>query len=124
MTIQGGAGIRGGQVNGLNPLQQGGGDMTSQQIQQLAQKILQLLQGAGQGQQGAQQAAPKGSQQAQAQGEGQAGESLEEMFRKLQQLAQQNPEAFKAALQNPAVMQVAQMALSGGGGGGSVGRAA
>jgi hypothetical protein len=119
MAIQGGAPIRGGQVNGLNALQQGGGEGQSQQIQQLAQKILEMLQG-GKGE----TKAAKGSQQAKAQGDGEQGESLEDLFRKLQELAQQNPEAMRAALQNPAVQQVAQIALSGGGGGGSVGRAA
>jgi hypothetical protein len=119
----GGAQIRGGnQVGGPNALglQQDGQGQQAQLIQQLAQKILEMLQQGGGQQQGAQ--AAQGGQQGAGQ-TGAGGESLEDMFKKLVEMMQQNPQAARQALQNPAVAQVVQAALGGGGGGGSVGKA-
>jgi hypothetical protein len=113
-----------GGVGGVDRLgiggQQGGGSPLDQ-IKQLFEQLLQKVLESGQQAQGAQQ--PQGAQQAQSGNQAAAEGGVEDLMEKLRQMAKENPEAFKQALaQNPAFMAVAQAALSGGGGGGSVGK--
>ncbi|MCK6546134.1 hypothetical protein L6R52_09715 [Myxococcota bacterium] len=117
-----------GGVGGVDRLglggQQGGGSPLDQ-IKQLFQQLLErVLQGGGQAQGAQNGGQAQGAQNGgQAQGAQNGAEGIDELVRKLRELAQQNPEAFKQVLgQNPAFMAVAQAALSGGGGGGSIGK--
>lgn len=113
-----GIGQNGG-LNGLNGLQgqQGGQDPLSMIKQVFEQLLAKLQQGDAQGCKGG-----NCGQQAQGAGE-QGGKSLTDLIEELKRMAQQNPEAFKQAMQqNPAFAQVAQVALSGGGGAGAVGK--
>lgn len=104
----------------------GGGDEPAgtQQVTQLLEKLLKKLLGQDDPNAAKCNGAGAPKQAAQAQdGDAAGGDDWEELLKKLQQLAQNNPGALQQAfMNNPALMQVAQVALGGGGGAGSIGK--
>lgn len=122
---QGGNGLRLGNANPMDALGQNGPQAGVQDVMKLLDQLKQALgmeEGGGKGCQGCKGGG--GSQGSGGAGGADAGMSVEDIMRKLRELARQNPQAVQQALgQNPQLTQMLGGAVGGNmsGGAGGIG---